>query len=33
LLGHFFFVQVCAKMKRDSTSGSLPWGSSFCNVP
>jgi hypothetical protein len=33
-LGNFFSLyKFVAKMKPDSTSGSLPWGSNFCKVP
>jgi hypothetical protein len=33
ILGTFSSYKFVAKMKCDSTSGSLPWGSNFCKVP
>jgi hypothetical protein len=33
ILGTFFFVQFVAEMKRDSSSGSIPWGKYLCKVP
>jgi hypothetical protein len=33
ILGTFSWYKFVAKMKRDSSSGSLPWGSNFRKVP
>jgi hypothetical protein len=33
ILGTFSSYKFVAKMKHNSSSGSLPWGSNFCKVP